>query len=155
MAQGISGVLTNDNKTVLDQIKNDVLNKRKVKNQTLDKDAFLKILTTQLSTQDPLSPMKDNEFMGQMAQFSALESTNQLVDISDKNLSKTDSLVAEVKLLNENISGLVSNLSKNTTNSDMLTSQTNLNNTNENILNELIKLNKAFEAYGINENTTN
>ena len=41
--------------------------------QTLDKDDFLKILITQLTHQDPTEPMKDTEFIAQMAQFSTLE----------------------------------------------------------------------------------
>ncbi|MBU9714549.1 flagellar hook assembly protein FlgD [Evansella tamaricis] len=39
----------------------------------LDKDAFLRILITQLQNQDPLNPMEDKEFIAQMAQFTALE----------------------------------------------------------------------------------
>lgn len=39
----------------------------------LDKDAFLRLLITQLQNQDPLNPMEDQEFIAQMAQFSALE----------------------------------------------------------------------------------
>lgn len=47
-------------------------NGRKV-SQQLDKDDFLKLLLTQLSHQDPTSPMDNTQFIGQMAQFSSLE----------------------------------------------------------------------------------
>jgi flagellar basal-body rod modification protein FlgD len=39
----------------------------------LGKDAFLRLLTTQLQYQDPSSPMKNEDFVAQLAQFSSLE----------------------------------------------------------------------------------
>jgi flagellar basal-body rod modification protein FlgD len=41
---------------------------------------FVRVLTTQLTYQDPLKPMDNQEFMAQMAQFTSLEQTQQLND---------------------------------------------------------------------------
>lgn len=63
-------------------------NKPKEFSSNLDKDAFLRILVTQLKYQNPLEPTKDNEFIGQMAQFSSLEqaqNTNQSIRMNSAN----------------------------------------------------------------------
>src|SRR5438105_7801518 len=48
------------------------------KTQSLGKDDFLKLLIAQMRNQDPMKPMDDSQTIAQMAQFSALEATQQL-----------------------------------------------------------------------------
>ncbi len=45
---------------------------------TLDKDAFLKLLVTQMQYQDPLEPTTNTEYMAQLAQFSTVEELQNL-----------------------------------------------------------------------------
>lgn len=55
---------------------------------SLDQADFLRLLTTQLSVQDPLEPVDNEEMLAQMAQFSSLAastaSSQTLGDISAK-----------------------------------------------------------------------
>lgn len=48
--------------------------------QALGQEDFLKLLTVQMTQQDPMNPMEDTAFIAQMAQFTSLEQTNALVD---------------------------------------------------------------------------
>ncbi|GEN82024.1 hypothetical protein SLU01_03360 [Sporosarcina luteola] len=65
-----------------------LINKQRDQRQTgpdtMGKDAFMKILIAQLQNQDPTNPMKDNEFIAQMAQFSSLEQTMNLASAFEK-----------------------------------------------------------------------
>ncbi len=45
---------------------------------TMDRDTFLTLLTTQLQNQDPTSPMDNQEFVAQLAQFTSLEQQMQM-----------------------------------------------------------------------------
>jgi flagellar basal-body rod modification protein FlgD len=85
--------------------------------QTLGQEDFLKLLTTQLVTQDPLNPQKDTDFIAQMAQFSALEQSKTMQqDISSlrsqNRILQADALLGQTVELeiaeNEISSGVVS-----------------------------------------------
>jgi flagellar basal-body rod modification protein FlgD len=48
------------------------------KENQMDMEDFLKLLTSQLQYQDPLEPVKDTEFVAQMASFSSLDQMSAL-----------------------------------------------------------------------------
>lgn len=62
----------------------------------LGKDDFLKLLVTQLSHQDPMKPMEDQEFIAQMAQFSSLEQM--------KNMSSATQISQAAAMIGKEIS---------------------------------------------------
>ena len=62
---------------------------------SLGKDDFLKLFVAQLQHQDPMNPMQDGEFMGQMAQFSTLEQITNVAKVNEAiatNLGMSQSL---------------------------------------------------------------
>jgi flagellar basal-body rod modification protein FlgD len=61
------------------------------KNSELGKDQFLKLFVAQLQHQDPMNPMEDSDFMGQMASFSTLEQVSNLATAT--TLSQTVNLI--------------------------------------------------------------
>ena len=70
------------------------------KSNNLDKDAFLKLLVTQLQNQDPLSPMEDREFIAQMAQFSSLE---QMQNLNDTMKTSNNTIADHITMMNNNM----------------------------------------------------
>lgn len=79
-------------------------------NNSLDKEAFLKLLVTQLANQNPLNPVEDKEFIAQLAQFSELEQmqnlNKNLISMGEKIIHTLDylhlnSLQANAEILNE------------------------------------------------------
>ena len=58
----------------------------------MGKDAFLQLLVTQLRYQDPLSPMENEAFLAQLAQFSSLEQMQQMNENFEASMLLTQSL---------------------------------------------------------------
>src|SRR4051794_6812639 len=50
----------------------------------LGEQAFLKLLVTQLTNQDPLQPQDNSQFLAQLAQFSTVEGVNNVAASQQK-----------------------------------------------------------------------
>jgi flagellar basal-body rod modification protein FlgD len=62
--------------------------------QTLGQADFLRLLTTQLSQQDPLAPQDNQAMLAQMAQFSALSAQTASGATLEEISTKLDRLIA-------------------------------------------------------------
>lgn len=65
----------------------------------LGRDQFMKLLVTQMRNQNPLEPIKDAEFIAQLAQFSSLEGIENL------NTSFSDMLALQQVTQGSNLIG--------------------------------------------------
>lgn len=59
------------------------------KKKELGQEAFLELMTTQMQNQDPMKPMENGEFLGQIAQFAQVKG---LQDIQDKFTALSNAL---------------------------------------------------------------
>ena len=69
----------------------------------MGKDDFLKLLVGQLSHQDPMNPMEDKDFMGQMAQFTSVEQLSNMA-ASIERMSTASQTAQSVALLGKTVS---------------------------------------------------
>lgn len=75
----------------------------------LDKQAFLQLLMTRLRYQDPLNPVKDEDFLAQQAQLAQVEKLDDLSKIMQSNsqLTQASSLVGKkVDVRESTVSGV-------------------------------------------------
>lgn len=80
-------------------------NTRNTKN-ILDKNAFLQILTVQLSNQDPLNAKDNTEYIAQMAQFSALEQMQNL-NVTIEKLLLSQKFTQASNLVGKNVQATI------------------------------------------------
>ncbi len=87
------GELTEDQKSFLINLeKNNSIDPLK-QSQNMGQEQFMYLLLTQMTHQNPLEPMKDQQFISQMAQFSSLESLKSL----NNKMQSFDEGVSEIK----------------------------------------------------------
>lgn len=72
----------------------------------MDQQAFLKLFTTQLKNQNPLDPMKNENFVAQLAQFSQLEATTNMASTLKAYVASTagERMMASASLIGKKIS---------------------------------------------------
>ena len=72
-------------------------------NAILGKDDFLKLLVTQLQHQDPMNPMDDKDFMGQMAQFTSVEQLTNMATAIER-MSTAGQSTQSIALIGKTVS---------------------------------------------------
>lgn len=79
----------------------------------LDRNAFLTLLTTQLQNQNPLDPMKNEQFVAQLAQFSQLEGiTNMSTSLDDvADVIRSDRIMSGANLVGKSVFGQTGRIS--------------------------------------------
>lgn len=69
----------------------------------LGRDEFLKLLVVQLQNQNPLEPLKDGEFMAQLAQFATVEGIDRL-NASFEDMFRVQQLTQGASLVGQRVS---------------------------------------------------
>jgi flagellar basal-body rod modification protein FlgD len=76
----------------------------KVSSPAMDRDAFMKLLVTQMRYQDPSKPMDSTAFLSQTAQFTNIELLQKMQE-SQTQLLSFQSVVLSSSLVGKNVTG--------------------------------------------------
>ena len=129
--------------------KDNISDTSKKEDSPINKDAFLKLLVTQLKYQDPLQPMEDTEFIAQLAQFSSLEQIQNLNTsmqaLGTEILGSMDSLKLGLSVINENIISIADEILDKLNNLDSILSDEMKSNVEQ--IMEMYNNKKAIESY--------
>lgn len=101
---GVEATNSNDNQSIIDSVKaSESVTKRGTKimkpGEEMDKNAFLKILSAELSNQDPTNAKDSTAYVSQMAQFTSIEQLSNLN--SNLTFSGASALIGRVVQLNQ------------------------------------------------------
>jgi flagellar basal-body rod modification protein FlgD len=83
--------------------------------QQLGANQFLSLLTTELRNQDPLNPVDDTQSVAQLAQFSALQATNEL-NTSFQNFQSNFGVLQASSLIGKKVTVVTADASGNSSN---------------------------------------
>lgn len=94
----------NSNNTTTDEVKSPTDNpshatKPKDDNNTLDKDAFLRLFLEQLKAQDPTSPMETNQILEQSAMMTQIEMQQQMKETLESMTEAIESMAKSAESL--------------------------------------------------------
>ncbi len=135
---GIYGSLSPDQTKFLDNLDEKNKTDKLKQNQEMGRDQFLNVLLTQLANQNPLDPLKDKDFIAQMAQFSSVESMQAL----NKSFDSVEKNIASIK-------DTIDTMQKGETNGEQLKLLKSIKQSLDEITNanQKIKAGKSAEAY--------
>lgn len=96
---GVMGTLTDANQEVLNRLQNENSTSTLKKNQELGKDAFLRLMMTQLAHQDPLQPLDNAQMITQMAQFTSVEQLSSMSSDMEKTVYQNESILQALNMM--------------------------------------------------------
>lgn len=78
-----------------------------LKSKDLGSDDFLKLLTVQLTNQDPWNPIENTDFIAQMASFTSLANSSEQLKIGNNHLDVLKDIKQMLQTQNKQLQGFI------------------------------------------------